>query len=107
MFAWSQRAAMAAAFVLGLAATAEAASVARESVASGVRKVTIIDDNGQSRTYFEKCDSAAGGWFEARFDDASNSWKFTENGDAERRQKSIQIRALHREWEREDRRSGD
>ena len=81
--------------VFGLSSAAEAASRATQSVTNDVRKVSITDDNGGTRTIFERRDKFTCAWFEARLDARSNSYVYTPAGEAARRTKTRQIQQFH------------
>ena len=80
--------------------------ISKETVASGVRKVVVQQDDGTTVERFELCDKETSSWLPARLDPASNSWIVTRAGENVKETKREYIRELHLRWEREERRSG-
>ena len=83
----------------------EAATViSKETVASGVRKVIVQQDDGATVERFELCDKETSSWLPARLDVATNSWILTRAGEDAKEAKRVYLRDLHTRWEREERR---
>ena len=85
---------------LGAASAVAAASRATESIGSDVRKVVITQDNGSTRTIFERRDRLTCAWFEARLESQSSRYVYTPAGEAARRARTAQIQQFHRDADR-------
>ena len=85
----------------------EAAKViSKETVASGVRKVIVQQDDGTTVERFELCNKETSSWLPAHLDPVTNSWVLTRAGEDAKEARRDYIRELHLRWEREERRSG-
>jgi hypothetical protein len=80
--------------------------ISTESMARGVRKVIVQQDDGATVERFELCDKETNSWLPARLDSQSNRWVLSREGEDAKEAKRIYIRDLHFRWEREERRNG-
>ena len=67
-----------------------------ESVTDGIRKVTVVEDNGNRRAIFERRDSFTCGWFEVE-KDATGVWRHTAAGREALAIRTQEIREAHRD----------